>query len=163
MGGPEVEGVASSEEGPGRFSFCGPTTGEPGGRWGARPRLGSADWRGCSREPRPSGGGRERSREPEPDTASLRGAAAAASCQVTSCDGPPRALSPRCSHRDSSSPPVPGAAASSAPSGRRGRLFLENFCESFHVLKKNFFLLLTAGLLLSGSFSITSQDSQKFL
>lgn len=59
-------------------------------------------------------------------------------CQVTSCGGPPRALSPL-QPQDSSSPPVPGAAASRAPSVRCGRLFLENFCESFRVLRKDFF------------------------
>lgn len=146
MGGPQLGAWPQARKTAERSSFHGPTTREPGGRWGRGLGWAARIGREVPPKPRPSGGGRGRSLEPEPDTASLRGAAAAGWVPSDLMRRPASRPLPRCSRRDSSSPPVPGAAASSATSVRRGRLFLENFCESFHVLK-NFLILLTADLL----------------
>lgn len=144
VGGTGRGGAASGEEGGGeRFGFLDGPLRSPEDR-GAWPRLDSADWRGgaVSHAPR---GRRARSLEPEPDTASLRGAAASSAAAAGWVPGdlmrrPASRPLPRCRRRTHRHPPpVPGAAASPAPSVRCGRLFLENFCESFHVLKKYFF------------------------
>lgn len=84
----------------------------PLGAWralGARPRLGSADWPGGppGATPLRGAGGKgpgSRSLTPPPSAAQLL----LVGCQVTSCGGPPRALSPAAAARTHRPLPFPG-------------------------------------------------------
>lgn len=107
MGGPELGAWPQARKSAEHFGFHGPTTREPGGRWGRglgwAARIGRA-----VPEPRPSGAGgkgsRSRSLTPPPSAAQLL----LVGCQVTSCGGPPRALSPAAAAGTHRPLPFPG-------------------------------------------------------
>lgn len=146
MGGTELEGVASGEEGGvalylGRTDHC--------GAWrtlGARPRLGSADWWAVPRSHAPQGRGNgpgSRSLTPPPSAAQLL----LVECQVTSCGGPPRALSPAAAAGTPRPLPFPGRRPLRLLQLGAAAFSWKTFAKVFMSFKKNFFLLLTADLL----------------